>query len=323
MPRKEKEESKLGVGLVICLLCFFFCCCLHFFTLGFSTYWMSDKWVDAKPYEHDVQIGKKYFNQVQKQGIVYPGDQPMQKLVSKTCQDLVKNVDPSFRDAVPFTFNVIRRDDSNAFSVPGGFIFFHDDLLDEPMNATKDEIAAVCAHEIGHVVLRHGQKQASYSWISSPFMDMVVFLSKFDPTGISHYILTGILNLINLSYQRSHENEADKYAVELLRRTNYPVEGMISFFEKLMATETLKGKDNDFSEWTRTHPLSRNRIANIQMLMNPVDGGWKIFSFSFFVFLIGCLCCVYAGNKMHKNSERTKGSLVAGFTGRPNVDHMA
>ena len=108
-----------------------FCCCLHFFTLGFSTYWITDKWVDAKPYEHDVQIGKKYFNQVQKQGIVYPGDQPMQKLVSKTCQDLVKNVDPSFRDAVPFTFNVIRRDDSNAFSVPGGFIFFHDDLLDD------------------------------------------------------------------------------------------------------------------------------------------------------------------------------------------------
>ena len=270
-----------------------------------------------KPYKHDIQIGKHYFNRIQKAGIVYPENRPMQQLVRNTCQDLVKNVDPSFRDAVPFTFNVIRRDDSNAFSVPGGYVFFHDDLLDAPMNATKEEVAGVCAHEIGHIVLRHSQKRVTSSWFSAPIVWF--WNSDMDPSGIFSYFV----KLVELRYERSHENEADEYAVELLHRTNYPIEGMISFFEKLMATETLKGKDNDFSEWTRTHPLSRNRIANIQMLMKSVDGGQKTFSLSFYLFVVIIfLCCAYAGEKMHKNSKRKKvNRSVLSF--RSNVDHMA
>src|SRR5690606_16911724 len=61
--------------------------------------------------------------------------------------------------ASPFTLdiNIVRSDIPNAFALPGGRVYFFSALLDRA--TSPDEFAGVLAHEIGHVVYRHGLEQ--------------------------------------------------------------------------------------------------------------------------------------------------------------------
>jgi predicted Zn-dependent protease len=60
----------------------------------------------------------------------------------------------SKRPNLQFQFFVVDDQSVNAFSIPGGFVYVNTGLLD--MVQSEDELAAVLAHEIGHVVARHG-----------------------------------------------------------------------------------------------------------------------------------------------------------------------
>ena len=59
----------------------------------------------------------------------------------------------SDRSALTWTFGVLASDSVNAFSAPGGYILVTEGLL--RMLETEDELAAVLAHEVAHVVRQH------------------------------------------------------------------------------------------------------------------------------------------------------------------------
>ena len=63
----------------------------------------------------------------------------------------------SGRPALTYTFNVVDSPEINAFALPGGFIYVNRGLIEAAENET--ELAGVLAHEVGHVVGRHGAEQ--------------------------------------------------------------------------------------------------------------------------------------------------------------------
>ena len=57
------------------------------------------------------------------------------------------------------SFQVVNLKEINAFALPGGPMFLNRGMLDAAK--TDGEVVGVMAHEISHVVLRHGTAQAT------------------------------------------------------------------------------------------------------------------------------------------------------------------
>src|SRR5438094_1751276 len=59
----------------------------------------------------------------------------------------------------PYQFKIVNDTAINAFALPGGFIYVNRGAIDAA--DSENQIAGVIAHEIGHVVLRHGTNHVS------------------------------------------------------------------------------------------------------------------------------------------------------------------
>src|SRR5262249_35840224 len=62
----------------------------------------------------------------------------------------------------PYQFRIVNDKEINAFALPGGFVYVNRGVFDAARN--EGELAAVMAHEISHVALRHGTNQVSKAY---------------------------------------------------------------------------------------------------------------------------------------------------------------
>jgi len=161
---------------------------------------------------------------------------------------------PGFR----FEFRMLDSPEVNAVALPGGFIYVTRGLVLEIPN--EGELAGVLAHEIAHVLSRHGTKQLSRDRL----MGLVTALG-----GLASPLPDIVTNLERLSYSRGDETRADKLAVGYLYQAGYHPEALASFFELLLRTHSKAG----VPQFLLTHPLSTERIAQVRQLFStwPLD----------------------------------------------------
>ncbi len=150
-----------------------------------------------------------------------------------------------FRDAGPIG--------PNAFAMPGGTIVVTDDLVQE---FDEDHIiAAVLAHEIGHVDSEHQLRQV-YRALGMWFM---ITMIAGDAGEILEDALLEGSAVLSLSYSREHEMGADNYSYDLLKAADMRTDGLVGFFDRLQKNYPLPKK----GEWAMSHPVADNRIENI------------------------------------------------------------
>lgn len=162
-------------------------------------------------------------------------------------------IDTEFR----FRVTVANSKTVNAFAAPGGYIVILRGLID--FAETPDEVAAVLAHEMAHVVRRHPTRgiirNAGYSLLFDALM------------GGSWAGGAGEM-LIASSYGREAEAEADALGAEFLRAAGLRNDGNIAFFERL------KKKHGDMPRalaLLSSHPLTDDRIAALRALKSDGD----------------------------------------------------
>jgi Zn-dependent protease with chaperone function len=103
---------------------------------------------------------------------------------------------------------------ANAFALPGGVVVMTDQL--ERLLAEDDgRIAAVLAHEIGHLEHRHGARHILQDSIAA----LVAAAVLGDASGVSGLVATLPALLTHTANSRAFEREADTFAFGLLRRT--------------------------------------------------------------------------------------------------------
>ena len=147
----------------------------------------------------------------------------------------------------------------NALALPGGTILISDQLV--KMFPDLNVIAGVLGHEIAHVAKAHGLKQVYHSLGTYLLVSLIV--GDVGPL-LEDMLLEGGL-LLSLSYSRQHEGEADRVGIALTAKAGYKPEGLILFFEKLMAREKkVKGLVGPL--WLSSHPASHDRILEIRRL---------------------------------------------------------
>jgi predicted Zn-dependent protease len=161
----------------------------------------------------------------------------------------------------PYEFRVVDNNAINAFALPGGFVYVNRGALQAARS--EDEIAAVIAHEIAHVALRHGTNQASKAYMAQAGLGLIGgLLGGRGNSGLGQVMgaVGGFgLNTILLKHSRTAEQQADSLGMQMLRRAGYNPRGMISFLQTIQ-----RHSGGRSVEFLSSHPNPANRIARLE-----------------------------------------------------------
>ena len=160
---------------------------------------------------------------------------------------------------LPVSVAVVRRDDANALALPGGRIYVFQGLIGRA--ETPDELAAVIAHEIGHVAHRDGTR----SVVRAAGLSFVFGVALGDFVGGSAVIIAA-RTLLQSAYSREVETAADAYSVTLMRRLGGNPRALASILERV------SNGIEPAMKILMDHPETRIRVAAIEATAGPPGG---------------------------------------------------
>jgi predicted Zn-dependent protease len=171
-----------------------------------------------------------------------------------------------------YHFSILDTDEINAFAAPGGLIVVSRGLL--RCCRTEDALAAVLAHEVGHVEREHGlnaiEKGRRTAFLTTLAVtagkslggDQLAELTKNFEGTITDITKT----MVNSGYSRQSEFEADASAIRILKAVGYNPDGLVDMLDQMQ--KRLKPGDHGFGA---THPAPKDRIEAARKLIgNPV-----------------------------------------------------
>jgi len=178
--------------------------------------------------------------------------------LTASVESLIERLTLPLGNNQPYSFHVTVVDSAtmNALAAPGGDILVFRGLLqrtDKP-----EELAGVLAHEMQHILLRHGMRLL----VQQLSMAFAVAALSGDASGIMTFGLQAAHTLQTLSYSRSAEEQADAQGMRLLLRAGVDPAGMLSFFEKLNG----KHKSGILPGYLSTHPSPTKRLQRLRHL---------------------------------------------------------
>jgi len=204
------------------------------------------------PIEKEIEMGRSIAEQVEKK-YKLDGNYLNQEKAAKIGEGIAAVSD---RKELVFRFRVLDVDDTeNAFALPGGYIYIFKALFEK---LDDDEIAAILAHEVGHVCARHSIKRLQDS-IGYQIMQILVASGARD--SYTKYKAGEALGQLMLANSREHEFEADALAVKYLKKTKIDPNAMIRVIDKLIKWQ-MSGKTSPKRYWY-THPYLSARRAKI------------------------------------------------------------
>lgn len=167
----------------------------------------------------------------------------------------------SKRATIPYQFAVLESQVQNAFAVPGGVIFVSRALVS--ILDDESELAAVLAHEIGHVAAKHALKSTQRAQLLEG-VGTITAASVGGSKGKKFAAAIGDMQsvLFDKGLDKEMEYEADAASMETTYRTGYDPSAMIRVLEKLQKVEATS-KDKRGS-WFSTHPPLSGRITRLQ-----------------------------------------------------------
>ena len=248
---------------------------LHFY-LGLNllseekkTKWFySDKKTSLISFEQEIALGELVAAHI-------ISAQYKEPLTSKTIDSMMWAVSKRLQQQIPATaydYTIVVLDDPqvNAFTIPGGNIYVFKGLIsfcDSP-----EQLAAVLAHEMGHVEKRHTVDRLVREFGLSILFSIM--------TGGDSVLLSDVYQtLISTGFSRSQEKEADQFALELLEDANISPKSIASFFRKLNRENLAY---NEKIELIMTHPHNNARIkaslayeVDVDFKEIPLDLNWE------------------------------------------------
>ena len=158
--------------------------------------------------------------------------------------------------------NLIGSKQINAFCMPGGKIAFYTGIL-EQLQLTDDEVAQIMGHEIAHALREHARARMGKSAATSMGAGLLSQLLGLGDVGrtVANY---GV-QLLNMTFSRSDESEADLVGLELAARAGYDPRAGITLWQKMAASS--QGAP---PQWLSTHPAGTTRIADIERNLSRV-----------------------------------------------------
>ncbi|KAB2921409.1 MAG: M48 family metalloprotease [Dechloromonas sp.] len=211
----------------------------------------------------EKRIGRQIMNEIRLREPAYLDDSDVEGYLNVLGSKLVAASDDP---GLGFFFFAIADPSVNAFAMPGGYIGVHSGLIITAQ--TESELAGVMAHEIAHVTQRHIARQVFQSkqlgMASMLAMGLALLAARSSSQAASAAIATTQAGAISaqLAFSRDFERESDRLGFDILRKAGFDVRGMSAFFDRLQ--RTARHYENNATAYLRTHPLSGERLTDMQ-----------------------------------------------------------
>ena len=220
----------------------------------------------------DVQLGREAAVEAEKQ-LPVMRDDAVTSYVEGIGQRLVSAIPtelrhPEFR----YTFKVVNVREINAFALPGGPMYVNRGMIEAAK--TEGEIAGVMAHELSHVVLRHGTAQASKATKYEVGQIAGAILGSIIGGGWGQVVSQGTqfgIGTAFLRFSRAFEHDADIEGTQIMARAGYAPSDMAAMFKTIE-----KQGGSGGPQWLSDHPNPGNRYdyitkeAQLLRVDNPI-----------------------------------------------------
>jgi predicted Zn-dependent protease len=206
----------------------------------------------ADQHTDDAKLGRSVYDDLAKKNQIV-NDSPYAKILQTVGARI------AHAGGVPERFYVVRGNQLNAFSAPGGYVFVNEGLLRSADNVP--ELANVLGHETAHVALgdvnaRTQQKttrESVFGFLHKHFVKSKGQENTFD-------VATAAGNYSFLNFTRQQEYAADQFGATIAARAGFDPWGMIWYAR---AVERLDG-DAGYEQYVEHHPSTKDRIARLE-----------------------------------------------------------
>ena len=244
--RMERHAQAVAVAIVVCAV-----------SLGVGVFWgvpwLSDRIADAVPPAVERTLGEEVLDHLDHFGL------KASTLAADRRDALATRFKKFAHDAGGDDYRVLFRDapsvGPNAFAVPGGTVVVTDQLV----RALGDdrEFDAVVAHEIGHQRHRHALRQT----LRGSFVAIVAAFFTGDVSSAGAVVVAVPTFLLHSHYSRGFEEEADRYAFDLIAREN---ESPHWFAAAMNALAAKRPERRGHVSYLSSHPSTSDRIASAE-----------------------------------------------------------
>lgn len=140
----------------------------------------------------------------------------------------------------------------NAFALPSGHIVMTDELVE--LAEVDEEVLAVLAHEIGHVVHKHGMRSALQSSAAALLLTVITG----DISAASGFAAALPVILLETSFSRKFEHEADQYAFDYMQEYGIDTKHFANILLRITGDDA--NEESSAFTYLSTHPLTAERI---------------------------------------------------------------
>lgn len=170
----------------------------------------------------EIEIGREMHEKILAGMPIYD-DEELAAYVDEIGQRIAATAD---RPELDYTFTIIDSPDINAFALPGGFVYVNRGLL--TYLQTEAQLAAVLAHEIGHITARHGVRRDTAqkgAGIGTGILSVLSVLTT--GTNVVGDVASLYASAAVMGYGREMELEADRFGARYLYNAGYDPEAMV------------------------------------------------------------------------------------------------
>jgi beta-barrel assembly-enhancing protease len=214
--------------------------------------------------QQDVELGREAAAEVREQ---YPiiKDERINRYLTTLGDRLVAGAPPELKQSVyEYSFTPVNLKEINAFALPGGPMFVNRGMFDAA--ASEGEVAGVMAHELSHVLLRHGTANATKA--QNPWLQLGQIAGAIGGAVVGgaagSVIAQGSqfgLGTLLLRYSRDFEKQADLLGAQIMARAGYDPRALARMFETIQREAQTSGGSGP--QWLSSHPDPGNRTQYI------------------------------------------------------------
>ncbi|HEY7448797.1 MAG TPA: M48 family metallopeptidase [Vicinamibacterales bacterium] len=214
--------------------------------------------------EQDVELGREAAAEIRKQYPIIENER-IAKYLTRLGDRLVAVSPPELNNPVyEYSFTPVNLKEINAFALPGGPMFVHRGMFDAA--AAEGEVVGVMAHELAHVLLRHGTANASKA--QNPWLQLGQIAGAVGGAVVGGAAGSAImqgsqfgLGTLLLRYSRDFEKQADLLGAQIMARAGYDPRALARMFETIERESKSSGGGGP--QWMSSHPNPGNRTAYI------------------------------------------------------------
>ena len=217
---------------------------------------------DLYSHEDELQVGKEAALEMNRGLPLLPESSPVSRYVSDLGKKLAVHAPAGSNgeEPWPYAFHVVNQKEINAFALPGGTIYVNLGTIQAA--DSEAELAGVLAHEIAHVVQRHGTRAASKEMAAEvPLALLAGILGKSTAAQATALGISFGVGSYFLKNSRQSESEADLLGADIMYDAGYDPHALAEFFTKL--EDEAGGRGSELDQFFSDHPDPGNRVEAV------------------------------------------------------------